>query len=172
MSKYQIIKGSEFYPNFNDIDMNEPVNIYFYQLALFSDNKTTTTNPKICKEGGIYNVRAYKFKGIGSTGAGGSSGYSNCLYKYDIIDINDYKITKNKLDKFVEKLEKKKNSNDTVSNCNESVNNIKYKNISNNEEKKSLNILYKYKYYPVYNFDNTPPPHGYEINECTSELLN
>ena len=40
------------------------------------------------------------------------------------------------------------------------------------KQKPNNDIKIKYKFYPVYDFVNTLPPNGNEINECVSELLN
>jgi hypothetical protein len=157
MSKYQIIKGSDFFPSIDTLTENKPVNIYFYQIAQFSDNENNTS-PQLSKSSNIYNIRAYKFRGVG----GPSSGYGNCMYSYDIIDINDYKLSKRNVDKFVEKIKIKGEVEGAGAGTG-------YKYV--NKNKKNNTTLYKYKFYPVYNFNETPPPQGYEINECTSELL-
>lgn len=156
MSKYQIIKGSEFYPSIDTIVNNKPINIYFYQIAQFSNNENNLY-PQLSKNSNVYNIRAYKFRGAGG------SGYSNCLYTYDIIDIHDYKLTKRNVDKFVEKIKDRTNVEGTGL-----MTGNKYKHIN---KENVITTLYKYKYYPVYNFNETPPPQGYEINECMSELL-
>jgi hypothetical protein len=129
MSKYEIIKGSDFFPNIDTLVSNSPVNIYFYQIAQFSDNEKTI-NPQLSKNSNIYNIRAYKF-------------------------------SKRNVDKFIEKIKIKGDVKGSGAG-----NKYKYINKENNNK-----TLYKYKFYPVYTFDETPPPQGYEINECTSELL-
>lgn len=159
MSKYEIIKGSDFFPNIDTLVSNSPVNIYFYQIAQFSDNEKTI-NPQLNKNSNIYNIRAYKFRGVGGPGGHGSE-YGNCLYSYDIINIKDYKLTKRNVDKFIEKIKIKGDVKGSGAG-----NKYRYINKENNNK-----TLYKYKFYPVYTFDETPPPQGYEINECTSELL-
>lgn len=160
MSKYQIIKGSDFFPSIDTLTDNKPVIIYFYQIAQFSDNENNE-NFQLSKSSNIYNIRAYKFRGIG----GSNQGYGNCMYSYDIIGINDYKLSKRNVNKFVEKIKIKSNVEGAGTGLGSGN---KYKHVNNKENNKTL---YKYKFYPVYNFNETPPPQGYEINECTSELL-
>jgi hypothetical protein len=160
MSKYQIIKGSDFFPSIDTLVDNSPVNIYFYQIAQFSDNENNK-NFQLSKNSNIYNIRAYKFKGIG----GSNQGYGNCMYSYDIIDINNYKLSKRNVDKFVEKIKIKGDVEGAKTGLGTGN---KYKHVHNKDNNKTL---YKYKFYPVYNFNETAPPQGYEINECTSELL-
>jgi hypothetical protein len=64
-----------------------------------------------------------------------------------MVEINEYKLSKRKIDKFVRFLDKEKKKN-----------NLKFK--------------LMYKFYPVYNFNYTNPPTGNEITQCQSELLN
>jgi hypothetical protein len=59
------------------------------------------------------------------------------------MEVQNYKLSSSKVDEYVNFLTKNNNSK----------------------------IKVKYKFYPAYNFDNILPPHGYEINECVSELL-
>ena len=73
----------------------------------------------------------------------GESSKGACFFQYNIINIKDHKISEKKLDNFIKYLD---NKNDT-------------------------DIKVKYKFYPVYNFENINPPSGNELNECTSELL-
>ena len=47
------------------------------------------------------------------------------------------------------------------------INNQRVMATNNTQYKNTLDPNFMYN-----NFDNTPPPHGYEINECTSDLLN
>jgi hypothetical protein len=75
----------------------------------------------------------------------GKSSKGACFFDWEILEIKNHKITEKKLNTFIEYL-------------------------SSNKNKKS-NIRIKHKFYPVYNFDNTDPPAGHEINECVSELL-
>lgn len=88
-------------------------------------------------------IRSFLIKGKTSEGA--------CLYDYKIIESKIYSISERKLNKFINYLT-----------------NIfpKQKNNIDND------IKIKYKFYPAYDFVNTPPPNGNEINECVSELLN
>ncbi len=87
-------------------------------------------------------IRSFLIKGNTSEGA--------CLYDYKIMEANIYMISERKLNKFINY-----------------ITNVLPRQKSNNND-----IKIKYKFYPVYNFDNTPPPNGNEINECVSELLN
>jgi hypothetical protein len=87
-------------------------------------------------------IRSFLIKGKTSEGA--------CLYDYKIIEAKIYMISERKLNKFINYLT-----------------NILPKQKANNNDIKT-----KYKFYPVYDFVNTPPPNGNEINECISELLN
>lgn len=75
----------------------------------------------------------------------GKSSKGACFFDWEVIEVKDHKISEKKLNTFIEYL-------------------------SSNKNKKS-NIRIKHKFYPVYNFDNTEPPSGNEINECVSELL-
>ena len=79
----------------------------------------------------------------------GKTSEGACLYDYRIIEAKNYMISERRLNKFIYYLT-----------------NVLPKQKSNND------IKIKYKFYPVYNFDNTLPPNGNEINECVSELLN
>jgi hypothetical protein len=87
-----------------------------------------------------HSIRVYYLKGITGNGA--------CFYDYQISKIKDYKISDSDLKKFIKFLDKKI--------------------IESHTEK--LNTKYKYLYYPVYNFIDTSPPTGNEINECVTEL--
>ena len=119
---YEFIKGSDYYPNYYDADVTQKVYIRFYQLTLFNEKNKRY-------------VRSYLLKGV--------TGLGDCCYKYDIMEVQNYKLSSSKVDEFVNFLTKNNNSK----------------------------IKVKYKFYPAYNFDNILPPHGYEINECVSELL-
>ncbi len=79
----------------------------------------------------------------------GKTSEGACLYDYKIIEANIYNISERKLNKFINY-----------------ITNILPIQKPNND------IKIKYKFYPVYDFVNTPPPNGNEINECVSELLN
>ena len=125
----QLVKGSDFHKSFYkkpDKTVVKNINVRYYQLAMFDEfNK--------------YAVRSFLFSGTTSKGA--------CFFDYTIIELQDYKLSKNKIDKFVKYIDNKK-----------SLNNSEYK--------------LMYKFYPVYNFDYTNPPTGNDINQCQSELLN
>lgn len=75
----------------------------------------------------------------------GSSSKGSCFFEWNVLEVKNYKITEKKLNTFIEYLT--------------SINT------------KKSNIAVKHKFYPVYNFENTAPPSGNEINECVSELL-
>jgi hypothetical protein len=125
----QLVKGSDFHKCIYDIkDKNlvEEITVRYYQIAMFDEyNKCA--------------IRSILLKGSSSQGA--------CFFNYKMVELNDYKLSKRKIDKFVKILEK---------------------------EKKKTNPKFKlmYKFYPVYNFNFTNPPTGNEINQCQSELLN
>ncbi len=125
----QLVKGSDFHKGIYDIpDKNlvREINVRYYQIATFD-------------ELGKCAIRSFLFKGSTSKGA--------CFFDYKMIEINDYQLSKRKIDKFVRYLDRQKKKNDS-----------KFK--------------LMYKFYPVYNFNFTNPPTGNEINQCQSELLN
>lgn len=125
----QLVKGSDFHKSIYDIpDKNlvREITVRYYQIAMFD-------------EFNYCNIRSFLFKGSTSKGT--------CFFDYKMIEINDYKLSKKKIDKFVRFLDKQKKKN-----------NSKFK--------------LMYKFYPVYNFNFTNPPSGNEISQCQSELLN
>lgn len=125
----QLVKGADFHKNYYDIpDKNlvKNINVRYYQIAMFDDF-------------GKCAIRSFLFSGTTSKGA--------CFFDYKIVELKDYKLSKNKINKFVKYLDKKKQKN--------------------NSEFKLM-----YKFHPVYNFDYTNPPTGNDINQCQSELLN
>jgi hypothetical protein len=125
----QLVKGSDFHKCIYDIpDKNlvREITVRYYQLSMFD-------------EFGKCAIRSFLFKGSTSKGA--------CFFDYKMVEINDYQLSKRKIDKFVRFLDKEKKKN-----------NSKFK--------------LMYKFYPVYNFNFTNPPTGNEINQCQSELLN
>ena len=125
----QLVKGSDFHKSFYkkpDKTLVKNINVRYYQIAMFDDF-------------GKCSIRSFLFDGTTSKGA--------CFFDYKIIELRDYKLDKNKIDKFVKYLDKKKSQN--------------------NSESKLM-----YKFHPVYNFDYTNPPTGGDINQCQSELLN
>ena len=79
----------------------------------------------------------------------GKTSEGACLFDYKIINMKIYKINERKLNKFINYIT---NIYPTQNNQND--------------------IKIKFKFYPVYDFTNTMPPNGNEINECISELLN
>jgi len=120
----QLVQGSDFHKNYYDIqDKSVIKNIYvrYYQIALFDEFEK-------------YALRSFLFLGSSSSG--------ECFFTYKIIELKDYKLSKNKINRFINHIDK---------------NNSKYK------------IMYKF--HPVYNFDYTNPPTGNDINQCQSELL-
>lgn len=129
----QLVKGSDFHKGVYEIpDKNlvREIIVRYYQIAMFEQfNK--------------YAIRSMLFKGSTSQGA--------CFFDYKMVEINDYQLSKRKLDKFMRFLEKEKQ-----------------KQLSQPNPKFKL----MYKYYPVYDFNFTNPPTGNEINQCQSELLN
>jgi hypothetical protein len=76
----------------------------------------------------------------------GSNSEGSCFYNYEIKKIKNYKIKNDDVRLIIDSIEK-------------------------NKKKAEKNIKYKYLQYPVYDFSNTPPPNGNDINECISELL-
>jgi hypothetical protein len=125
----QLVKGSDFHKTIYDIpDSNlvQEISVRYYQIAMFD-------------EFGKCAIRSMLFKGATSKGA--------CFFDYKMVEINDYQLSKRKIDKFVRILDKEKKKN-----------NLKFK--------------LMYKFYPVYNFNFTNPPTGNDINQCQSELLN
>jgi hypothetical protein len=75
----------------------------------------------------------------------GQSAKGACFFDWRVLEVKEHKISEKKLNTFIEYLS------------------------SNNN--KNSNIKIKHKFYPIYNFENTDPPTGNEINECVSELL-
>ena len=75
----------------------------------------------------------------------GQSAKGACFFDWHVMEVKEYKISEKKLNTFIDY-------------------------ISSNIAKNS-NIKIKHKFYPVYNFEDTAPPTGNEINECVSELL-
>lgn len=125
----QLVKGSDFHKSYYeqpDKNLIQKNTVRYYQISIFDDL-------------GKCSIRSFLFEGITSKGA--------CFFDYKIIELNDYKLTKDKINNFIKYIDKEK-------------------------KKKNLNFKLMYKFYPVYNFDYTPPPVGNDINECVSELLN
>ena len=124
----QFVKGSDFYKGYYDENIVKKVLVRYFQFAIFNEN-------------GKRAVRSYLFEGVSSKGA--------CFYDYKIINIKNYKISEENLDKFVKQITNKKPIN------------------TEDGEFRTM-----FKYYPVYNFDYTNPPTGNDISQCQSELLN
>lgn len=125
----QLVKGSDFHKNFYDIPdkhLVQSIDVRYYQIAMFD-------------EFGKCAIRSFLFRGTTSKGA--------CFFDYKIIELKDYKLSKNKINKFVKTLDKEKRKN-------------------------NANFKLMYKFHPVYNFEYTNPPTGNDINQCQSELLN
>lgn len=74
----------------------------------------------------------------------GQSSRGACFFDWHIIEIKDYKIAEKELNRFIEYL---------------------------NSNKKNSKYVLQHKFYPVYNFTDTQPPTGDDINQCVSELL-
>ncbi len=125
----QFVKGSDFHKGIYEIpdkNMIREITVRYYQIAMFDEfNKCA--------------IRSFLFKGTTSQGT--------CFFDYKMIEINDYQLSKRKIDKFVKFLDKEKQKNN-----------------------KKFKLMYKF--YPVYNFNFTNPPTGNDINQCQSELLN
>lgn len=127
----QLVKGSDFHKGIYDIPdakMVQKINVRYYQIAMFDelgDGKCV--------------VRSMLFEGTTSKGA--------CFFDYKMVEINDYKLSKRKIDKFIRFVDRQK--------------------LKNNSKIKLM-----YKFYPVYNFNFTNPPTGNDISQCQSELLN
>ena len=120
--KYEIVKGCEKL-GYYDIKITKDVKIRFFQIAQFQEN-------------GLYAIRSYLFEGNGTN--------TGCFYEYKPVEMNDYKINKRELNRFVKTLRNKKDSN-------------------------TYKIIFKY--YPVYSHEFSPMPSGNELNQCNSELL-
>ena len=123
---FEFVKGSDFYKGYYDNNTIKTIIIKYYQIALFDEFEKRS-------------IRSFIFEGKSSKGA--------CFFDYSIVKIKNYRLSKKKVDEFVDYLNNKKKTN-------------------NNEFK------LMYKFHPVYNFEYTNPPTGNEINECVSELLN
>ena len=100
--------------------------------------------PKKVLESGIAMVPKDGKRCIRSFLLKGQSAKGACFFDWHVLEVKNHKISEKKLNTFIEYLS------------------------SNN---KNSNIRFQYKFYPVYNFDNTDSPTGNEINECVSELL-
>lgn len=125
----QLVKGSDFHKNYYekpDKNIVKNIKVRYYQIASFDDF-------------GKCAIRSFLFSGSGTKGA--------CFYDYKILELKDYKLSKNKIDDFVKYLDKEKTKNNSTHKL-------------------------MYKFYPVYNFDYTNPPTGNDISQCQSELLN
>lgn len=127
----QLVKGSDFHKSIYEIpdnNMVQEITVRYYQIAMFDEYGD-----------GKCAIRSMLLKGTTSKGA--------CFFDYKMIEINDYQLSKRKINKFIKILDKAKQKN-----------NPKFKTM--------------YKFYPVYNFNFTNPPTGNDINQCQSELLN
>jgi len=125
-----------------------------YEFIKGSDFYPSFYNENITKEVYIrfYQITLFNIKNkrlIRSFLIKGKTSEGACLYDYKIIEAKIYMISERKLNKFINY-----------------ITNILPRQKPNND------IKIKYKFYPDYNFDNTPPPNENEINECVSELLN
>jgi len=125
-----------------------------YESIKGSDFYPSFYNENITKEVYIrfYQITLFNVKNkrlIRSFLIKGKTSEGACLYDYKIIEAKIYMISERRLNKFINY-----------------ITNVLPRQKPNND------IKIKYKFYPVYNFENTPPPNGNEINECVSELLN
>jgi len=124
----QLVQGSDYHKQYYDTPDQNIIKkniVRYYQIAMFDEN-------------GKCSIRSFLFDGITSKGA--------CFFDYKIKKLKDYQLTKNKINSFVQFLDK--------------------------EKKKNKDIKIMYKFHPVYNFNYTNPPTGNDISECYSELLN
>lgn len=142
------------YADFNKItkecraQIPSPPDVNTYEFIRGSDYYPNYYDGNVCQTIYIrfYQITLFNERGkrhVRSYLLKGSSGLGDCCYKYDIMEVKNYDLSEQKVDQFINYLTKNNNPN----------------------------LKVKYKFYPVYNFDNVLPPHGYEINECTSELL-
>ena len=140
---FNFVKGSDLYKGVYDIVDADVKNVYvrYYQIAMFSEHEDNDNYSQNENNNAKRVIRSYLFKGQSGTGA--------CFYNYKVIQLKNYSINENDVDKFVNAIKKKSKQN--------------YKN--NNE----LKIVFKY--YPVYDFTYTAPPTGDEISQCYSQLL-
>lgn len=125
----QFVKGKDFYKGFYEQNIVHKVLIRYFQFAIFDEH-------------GKRAVRSYLFEGTNTQGGA-------CFYNYKILEVKDYQITPEALDKFVKKIQ--------------------------NQPAKATpegEFRIMFKYYPVYNFAYTNPPDGNELSQCQSELLN
>lgn len=123
----QLVKGSDMYKGFYEQSIVSKIFIRYYQITMFDEH-------------GKRAVRSYLLEGNSSKGA--------CYYSYNIIEIKNFKISEEKLLKF-----------------------IKILNETQKKSSSSTKMKIMYKYYPSYDLDNTEAPTGDELNQCSSELL-
>ncbi len=125
---FQFVQGKDFYKGYYEQNIVHKVFIRYFQLAIFNEH-------------GKRAVRSYLFEGKNTQGGA-------CFYDYKILEVKDYRVSEENLDKFVNK-------------------------IKDQPSKKTDDGEFKtmFKYYPVYNFDYTNPPDGNELSQCQSELL-
>lgn len=126
---YHFVQGKDFYKGFYEENIVHKILIRYFQIAIFNDHDKRA-------------IRSYLFEGKSTDGG-------SCIYNYKILEIKDYNISEEALDKFIKKIQ-----------------NIPSKATPEGEFK----VMFKY--YPVYNFDYTNPPEGNELSQCQSELLN
>lgn len=135
---------NEIFPDESDMDNNFTI---VKGSDLFKENYDKDINNIIYVK--FYQIAIFSnndMKHIRSYLLKGNSTEGSCFYNYEIKKIKNYKI-----------------KNDDLK--------IIINNIDKNIKKSNNNIRYKYLQYPVYDFTNTPPPSGNDINECISELL-
>ena len=126
---FEFVKGKDFYKGYYEQNQVHKVFIRYFQFALFDEHNKRA-------------VRSYLFEGTSTQGG-------VCFYNYKIIELKDYSISAESLDKFA-------------------------KQIKDQPSKATPEGEFKvmYKFYPVYNFAYTNPPDGNELSQCQSELLN
>ncbi len=100
--------------------------------------------PKNILESGIALVPKNGKRNVRSFFLKGQSSKGACFFDWHVLEIKNYKISEKKLNKF-----------------------LNFLTLQNNNS----NIKFKYKFHPVYNFNDVKPPTGNDINECVSELL-
>jgi hypothetical protein len=140
---FNLVKGSDLYKGVYDKSDVDIKNILvrYYQVAMFSEQDSEYSQHNFDVDENKNTKR-----NIRSFLFKGQGGNGACFYNYKIIEIKNYSINEKDVDKFINAIQKKSKNN--------------------NSEFKVV-----YKYYPVYNFNNTAPPTGDQISQCYSELL-
>ena len=117
----QIVQGKDFHTDFYQENKVNTENLRYYQLSQFDYND-------------VHTIRSYLLKGKTANGVS--------MYDYDVLDQNQYTLSKKEFKKFKKMLEKNTNKN------------------------------VKFKIYPVYTLEFISHPTGEEINAATSTLTN